>query len=192
MNKFLAVTIMTLGGCVLPLFGGLIANATFRSTQIDPTDWQYTLTLNNTGTTTIGTFWFSWIPGQDYMPTSPSSITGPTGWTSTVTAGGAGDGYAIQWVTATNLLGPGNSVSGFGFDSATTPAQMAGLSLFHNNPPVGTSFVYIAAPLGDPGFSFVATATTTGTPEPSSLLLLTAGIGLLGWKHKRVAANSGR
>ena len=37
---------------------------------------QYALQLNNTSTdgSTIGTFWFSWIPGQDYMPVAPSSV----------------------------------------------------------------------------------------------------------------------
>ena len=57
--------------------------------QVSPGVFQYHLTLNNTGTTSIGTFWFSWIPGAGFMGVSPTNVMSPAGWTDTVTNGGA-------------------------------------------------------------------------------------------------------
>jgi hypothetical protein len=71
-----------------------------------------------------------------------------------------------------------------------TPAQFQaefqGSGVGHGDP-VNTAFVYIAAPLADPGFQLTATpaGTATATPEPSAMLLGAVGIGLIGlWKAK--------
>jgi hypothetical protein len=42
---------------------GIDGTATYTDTLVSPGMYQYDLTLTNTGTTTVGTFWFSWIPG---------------------------------------------------------------------------------------------------------------------------------
>jgi Bacterial Ig-like domain (group 3) len=149
----------------------IVGNADFTSTP-NGADFNYTITLNNTGTTNIGTFWFAWIPGQDYMANNPISVANPTGWISAVTGGFPGDGYAIRWVATTAPITPGNSLN-FNFTSAETPAQLGGNSPFFSNPPEGTSFVYIGAPESDPGYEFVVRAATTTTladngPNPST------------------------
>jgi hypothetical protein len=102
-----------------------MVTATITSTQVDPTTWHYDLTLNDTGTTNIGTFWFAWVPGADLMPTSPFSIDQPVSWTSAVTNEGPSDGFAIQWQASTPsaLLTPGHSLMGFSFDSTTLPSR---------------------------------------------------------------------
>jgi hypothetical protein len=158
----------------------LAATATFTDTEVSPGEFQYDLTLNNTGTTDVGTFWFSWIPGANFMIVPPTAIQSPTGWTAADISFGGAD--SIQWIDSGSLAA-GTSQSGFEFDSTLTPAQMAGPSSMPGDP-VATSFVYIGAPFGDPGLQFVATPAPTSTPEPGTILLTALGIGLAGFGRK--------
>jgi len=160
-----------------------IATATITSSPIDATDFHYSLVLNDTGTTNVGTFWFAWLPFEDFMPTSPFNILSPANWTAIITGGTPNDGFAIQWVAQPGfVLTPGNSLTGFAFDSATTPAQMAGLSQFFSHPPVTTSVIYGAGPFSDAG----ATLTADPMPEPSMLLPLLIAAGcVLCWQYAR-------
>src|SRR5260370_27440651 len=124
------------------------ASATFSS-QPAGLNFDYTLTLNNASgsTSPIETLWYAWLPGEDFLPTSPITVQPPSGWTDIITGGGAGDGYTIQFVTSTAPLNPGNSLT-FIFESADTPAELAGNSPFHSTTPtpVGTSVVYAGGP----------------------------------------------
>jgi hypothetical protein len=99
------------------LASGIDASATFTDSLISPGENRYDLTLNNTGTTTIGTFWFSWIPGDNFMPVSPTSIDSPAGWQQMITNGGPSGGFAIQWTadTPANDLAAGSSLGGLSF-----------------------------------------------------------------------------
>jgi hypothetical protein len=178
---YLRLLSLLTAGATLPLAASEIATATYTVSQNGPTNWHYSLTLNDTGTTNVGTFWFAWVPGVDFMPTAPTNITGPAGWAFSVTgANNLTDGSAIRWIAGGGSAEtPGQSLSGFSFDSATTPAQLAGLSQFGGGTnPVATSFVYSGAPFSDAGFQLAATAATA-TPEPSSILLTMLGGGLL-------------
>jgi len=161
---------------------GIDATATFTDSLISPGEYQYNLTLDNTGTTTIGTFWFSWIPGSDFMPVSPTSIVSPTGWSEIVTTDGPPDGYAVLWTANASAddLAAGNSLSGFSFESSLTPAQLQIASTENPSDPVNTAFAYIAAPLGDPGVQLdVTPAPVTSTPEPGTTVSLVIGLGLI-------------
>ncbi len=73
------------------------ASATFTDSQVSPGIWQYQLNLTDTGTTTVGTFWFAWTPGDNFMLATPTSITSPAGWGDAVTTGGPSGGSAIMW-----------------------------------------------------------------------------------------------
>ena len=75
------------------------ATAVLASVQIDQTHWQYNITLNDTGRTTIGTFWFGWVPGKNLMKSFPTGVLSPTGWIASITNIGINDGYAIQWTS---------------------------------------------------------------------------------------------
>jgi hypothetical protein len=152
------------------------ANATFSGVQAG-VNYDYTITLHNTAASTgpIETFWFAWVPGEDFLPSNPLSVQPPSGWTDGVTHGGAGDGYGIEFVTSTTPLTPGNSMT-FQFQSADTPAALAADSPYYPTTPVGTSFVYQGSPFVTPSQSFVVQPV----PEPSVLaLFLVACIALL-------------
>jgi fermentation-respiration switch protein FrsA (DUF1100 family) len=161
---------------------GIFATATITGTEISPGEYNYSITLNNTGTTTIGTYWFGWVPGEGFLTSTPTSVVSPAGWTDTVTNSGA----AVRWVTTTNLLASGDSLSGFSFDSTETPAQLllTAPSGVGAGDPVTTSYVYIGAPLGDPGFQL----DTQLTPEPGTMLLLLTGGSLVGFVKRKLLA----
>ena len=145
------------------LFAGSTASASIMSTaSITATQpsaglYNYNLTLNNTGTTTIGTFWFSWIPGAGFLSAPPTNVLSPTGWTSTVTNAGAG----IRWVDTGTLLGAGASLTGFNFTSTETPTQLASNFTAANGTtePASIYFVYIGAPPPPPAAASPLTRT---------------------------------
>jgi hypothetical protein len=169
------------GGPVL-FASGIDATATYTDSMVSPGVFQYDLTLNNTGSTTIGTFWFSWVPGDNFMPVSPTDITFPSGWQDVVTSGGPSDGFAIQWtaLTAGNDLASGSSLTGFDFDSTLTPAELAGFASGEPSIPITTATSYSGEPFSDGGVQFVATpATISSTPEPATTLSMALGFGLI-------------
>ena len=132
--------------------------------------YQYSIDFTNTGTGPIGTFWFAWVPGQNYLATSPTSVQTPAGWNDTITSGG---GFAIEWVANTPLAA-GQTLN-FGFTSTDTPQQVFGNSMFFSHPPVTTSVLYAGQPLTGTAFQFVVqpvgfvaptlTITTTNLPD---------------------------
>jgi len=155
------------------LASGLSASATYSYDEISPGVYDYSITLTNTGTTTIGTLWFSWIPGAGFLSETPTNVDSPAGWTDTITNSGA----SVRWTTVSDFLSPDLSLSGFSFDSTEPPAELIGIFPgpgTGTGDPDTTSTVYIAAPFGDPGEIFDATPT----PEPSSWLLMLTGLGL--------------
>ena len=162
------------------LAAGISASATISNTQPTPGVWNYSIALNNTGTTTLGTFWFAWVPGAGFLTTMPSSISSPAGWTEINT--NAGD--AIQWTSTTNLLAAGQSLSGFNFTSTESPTQLLGTFAGSSTgagagDPDLTSVAYAGAPLVGTASQFVVSAAAV-TPEPDSLVLTLTGFGLAG------------
>ena len=158
---------------------GITATATFTDTPNASLAGvnDYSITLNNTGTTTIGTFWFGWVPGAGFLSATPTDIGSPAGWTEMTTNSGA----AIQWITSTPLAA-GSSLSGFTFDSTETPTEL--LSAFTgtgtgSGDPQSTAFVYSGAPLVGAGDQFVVTPATAATPEPGTMLLTLTGLMLV-------------
>jgi len=162
-----AVVVALLAGHARPAWASLEASATIGVEQISPGEYQYDITLNDTGTTSIETFWYAWVPGKGFLASDPSNIVSPAGWSAAVT-----ETYAIQWTTTTAPLASDSSLLGFQFTSPDTPAEVFGDSVAFPSFPVGTSVVYETTPLSTPSFQFVA------TPEPSSWVL--ALLGALG------------
>jgi hypothetical protein len=164
--------------------GTLSATATISDVQVSPGVYDYSINLNDTGTTTIGTFWFSWVPGTGFLSATPSDVMSPSGWADQLTNGGK----AIQWTstTPTSLLQPGWSLDGFSFESTETPAE---LLLDFPGPGVGagdpvlTSTIYSGAPFSSSPDIF-AVSETAATPEPGSFILLLSGLGLAATSFK--------
>ena len=162
-----------------PASAGTLTATGVMSATPDGADWDYTIKLTNTsgpGGDNIGTFWFSWIPGQGYLPSLPTSITAPTGWKEKITDGPPpGDGYSIQFVAnSSSVLTPGSSLL-FGFVSADSPSTLAGLSTIHPPTPIGTSTLYQGGPFVGDSKEFVVTSV----PEPSTLTLGIVGLASL-------------
>jgi hypothetical protein len=168
----------------------LITASAELSWMPDGSNFDYTITVTNASTSdaSIGTFWYAWVPGADFLATSPLSVAVPTGWADQIThfPNVPTNGYAIQWTTgATDSpanIAPGASLQ-FMFTSADSPAALSSDSIFYPGTPVGTSFVYPGAPFSDAGHEFVVATV----PEPSSaiLLLIAVPVSMLGARRLR-------
>src|SRR5262249_44854574 len=72
------------------LFGAASAHAQVLATGSvtaapSGANYLYTISLHNSGTVPIETFWFSWLPDHyDFLPSVPTSIVAPAGWTDYV------------------------------------------------------------------------------------------------------------
>ena len=97
----------------------VLASSTISGTEIGATGtYDYTLTLTAlTNSAPIESFWFAWTPGNFFLQSTPSDITGDNGWV------GAGDSGSIQFTGGTPIAA-GNTVT-FTFQSTITPDQMA-------------------------------------------------------------------
>jgi hypothetical protein len=147
------------------------ASATINVLQLDATTYQYTVTLSDVSpgpasdTNTIGTFWFAWQPGQDYLASAPLSVSSPTGWTFQQTGGEPNDGFAIRWVATTPAaeIQARGSLGGFEFTSSDPPSVIFGDATFFPTTPILTSVVYTGAPFSDSGTTFVVACFLAGT-----------------------------
>jgi hypothetical protein len=172
---FLAI-VLAVGLLTAPAFAGNLTATGVLSAVPSGPNFDYTITLTNTsggGGDSIGTFWYSWVPGEGFLPSLPSGIVAPAGWTDMITNGPPpSDGYSIQFVAgAGSELAPGKSLN-FDFVSADTPATLNGVSTIHPGTPVGTSTLYQMGPFAGDS----ATILVASIPEPSSLVLGLFGV----------------
>ena len=138
----------------------------------------YTITVNNTGTDNIGTFWFAWTPPgdpieYDFLPTPPSAASGPTGWVApNITAF---PGTSIEFYNVSgNPIMPGQSGT-FHFTTTDSVATLQGTTFGFPNT---TSFIYDGFP--EVGATAQVNPTVTVAPEPASAgVLAVVGLGLL-------------
>ena len=149
---------------------GEIGTAQLSWAQNGGSFYAYSITLNNTGSVPIGTFWYAWTPGELFLPSYPLSERVPTGWVAFVEGN-----YSIEYVADSGYaLGAGSSLD-FGFNSTDTPTALAGDFSSYPGTPIGTSYIYSGKPDvfggSDPGYEFVVESV----PEPSVLGLLTVG-----------------
>ena len=149
---------------------GVLATGTFTDVAGTGGNFDYTVTLDNTGTEAIQSFWMGWIPGA-FDVASPSNAGNSLGWSSTL------DGNSVQYGgTAGTALGLGDSGT-FTFDSTTTPTEIE--SVMNN---AGASTVYGVDDPNQLSFSLDGANTATfdltvqTVPEPSSFAFFAAGL----------------
>jgi hypothetical protein len=159
--KKLISTLILLLSFAISAFASLSATATITWTQVGST-YNYDVKLVNTGTTTVGTFWFSWTPIGSFMPISPTTTSAPTGWVPMIQGGGLYDGYSVEY-TANTPLAAGATLDGFKFTSTITPAQLEAQSSSHPGYANLESFVYIGAAFGDDGYDLTVTVPPAAT-----------------------------
>ena len=157
-----------------PAFADLGATGKISLLSISGPTYNYQVDVTNTGDTTIGTFWYGWVPGVDYLPSLPTVTSTPAGWFGNVEAT---SGYSIEWYrNSGNYIQPGQTFT-FKFSSHDSPAVLG-------SGYTQTSYVYIGSPLGDQGYSFTLPAVVV--PEPASLAVLGMG-GVLLMRRRRPA-----
>ena len=153
----LLLTLLLAAGLARAAVAADAATGKITSTTLADGTFQYTIVLTNTGTNNLGTFWYAWLPGEDFMPVSPTAIVSPAGWTAKITGGNPNNGFAIQWVATASAspapLAPSAALS-FGFTSTASPETIAGDSPFYATTLIDTSMVYGGAPFADAGAEF--------------------------------------
>ena len=151
---------------------GQLASGTISSSGAGP--YLYSLTFSDAAdaTSPIGSVWYAWVPGQFFLPSSPTSASAPAGWTANI----SGDSVQFVATSSASDITAGNSLSGFSYQAAFTPAQLAAAS---NS---GESDAYTAGLFSDSGNIFTV---TTAVPEPGTTALLVVGAASLcvvGWR----------
>jgi hypothetical protein len=150
---------------------GQLASGTISSSGAGPYLYDLTFSDAANATSPIGSVWYSWIPGEFYLPGTPNSASAPVGWTANVF------GDSVQFVASSPSfdITAGNSLSGFSYQAAFTPAQLAAA------PSSGVSDAYSGGLFSDSGNIF----TVEAVPEPTTPALLVFGAAVLfvvGWR----------
>ncbi len=85
MKRFipLGIVLSAMGMSMASASAGTIDASGVITAKPDGNDFDYTITLTNiggTGSDSIATFWFAWVPGADFLPTNPLGVSQPFGW----------------------------------------------------------------------------------------------------------------
>ncbi len=124
--------------------------------------FNYTITLRNTGSMALNSFWYGWTTGGNNLPSDPSGAGNSLGWANNLS------GNSIKWVNVSGTgLAPGAS-STFTFVSSASPSAMTA-------PPAGESVAYVGGidfTQGAAGDSTAAFAPTLASPPPALTVMV--------------------
>jgi hypothetical protein len=112
--------------------------------------YDYTITLQNTGTLPLNSFWYAWTTSGDNLPSDPTSAANSLGWSNDLSAN------SIMWINSTGTaLAPGASAT-FTFVSSSSPSAIT-------KSPSGESVAYV----GGIDFSQGVAGDSTGVFSPT-------------------------
>ena len=173
--SYISIALVLVLTGLAPTYGQVSATATMTAVP-DGGNYDYTITLNNTGTSNIEVFWFAWLPGYDFLTSSPTVTKTPTNWTTFVESGGYYGGYSIEFYDtgSTSPLAPDRSSSAFQFTSPDSPSILSANDPIFGYYPTTFSYVYQGAALASPSATINGIPITT-VAEPSSVILLAFG-----------------
>jgi hypothetical protein len=119
--------------------------------------YDYTITLQNTGTNALNSFWYGWTTSGNNLPSNPSNAANSLGWGNNL------DGNSIKWVNSSGTgLAPGASAT-FTFVSSSAPSAIT-------KSPAGESVGYVGAidfSESKTGDSTAAFSPTLVSPPPA-------------------------
>ncbi len=98
----------------------------------DGSSFDYTVTLQNTGTNVLNSFWYGWTTSGNNLPSDPTNAANSLGWSNGLS------GNSIKWTnTSGTALAPGASAT-FTFVSSDSPSAIT-------TAPSGESVAYVGA-----------------------------------------------
>ncbi|HUE36463.1 MAG TPA: PEP-CTERM sorting domain-containing protein [Candidatus Acidoferrum sp.] len=129
--------------------------------------FDYTITLDNTGTVALNGLWYGWTLSGNNLPSNPTSAANSLGWNNSP------DGNSIQWSNSGGTALAAGHTATFTFFDTSTPTQIT-------TSPSGQSVAYeggITFTQNSPGNSSpVFSPTLVTVPEPSTLGLMAVGL----------------
>jgi PEP-CTERM motif len=170
--KSFAIGLVTSTGLAISAISAHAQSATATISDVAATGgFNYTVTLNNTGSTVFNSFWFGWIQFINDLPAPVSNVGNSLGWNNDSL------GDSIQYINSGGTpLAAGHSATFTFFDTAT-PTQML-------TAPSPESVAYVngiddsQGVVGDS--TGIITPTLVAAPEPSTMGIMAAGLlGLL-------------
>ena len=132
--------------------------------------FDYTITLQNTGTNALNSFWYGWTTSGNNLPSAPSSAANSLGWSNDLS------GNSIKWTNSSGTaLAPGASTA-FTFVSSSSPSAITAS-------PSGESVAYVGAIDFSQGMAGDSTAVFSPTLVSSPILTLavTSNSIILAW-----------
>lgn len=177
--KSFAVGLVTATGLTISAVSGHAQNPNATATISDVAAgggvFDYTITLHNTGTSALESFWYAWTLSGNNLSTAitAGSAASSLGWNNTAIEGNT----SISWVGGAGDALAGGQSATFTFTSTETPTAIT-------TSPSGESVAYVGGidfSQGSAGDSTPVFSPTLQTvPEPSSVGLVAAGlVGLL-------------
>jgi hypothetical protein len=161
------------------------ATATISDVAAGGGVFDYTITLHNTGTTSLDSFWYAWTLNGNNLSTAITTPGSSLGWIDTALEGNT----SISWEgNSGNTLAVGQSAT-FTFDSTETPSAIttspSGESVAYVNGTGPNTFGQNSPGSASPVFS----PTLVAAPEPSSLGLLMAGFFVMAGSIRSLAGS---
>jgi hypothetical protein len=146
-------------------------------------NYDYTITLDNTGAYALNSFWYGWTQSGNNLPSDPNTLGNSLGWANIP------DGNSIMWQNGGSgtALAPGHTAT-FTFIDSSTPIAIT-------TSPSGESVAYVGSidfSQGSPGDSTGVFSPVLVVPEPSTWALLAVGMVAAAGSVRFLAAARGR